>query len=188
MNLLYVGIFLFGGSHLFSILFPAVRNRLQAWIGERAYKGAYSLISVVGVILMGWGYVLARGDGSLMYQPYEGARHVTFMLVLIGFILMASLGGRGYLRLWLQNPFSIGVVLWSVGHLLANGKTPVVAIYLTLLSIAVLDIAANMLRNDEQKFIPDIRRDAIAVALGLVVYAVALFGFHPYVLGVPVVQ
>ena len=77
MTVLYIGILLFGGSHLFSILFPAVRNRLKAWWGEQRYKGVYSLVSLVGIGLMVWGYAQTRDNGELLYVPMAGAKHNT---------------------------------------------------------------------------------------------------------------
>jgi uncharacterized membrane protein len=188
MNLLYIGILLFGGSHLFSVVFPGVRNRLSAWLGEKRYKGIYTVLSVLGVVLMAAGYWQTRFDGSTVYQPFEGARHATMLFVLIGFILISANDGKGYLRLWLQHPFSIGVCFWAGGHLLANGKTSVVLIYATLLLISFLDIIKSLLWNDKVTFEPVIGRDAISIIAGLVIYAIFLFGFHPYVLGVPVLR
>jgi uncharacterized membrane protein len=188
MIFVYIGIFLFGGSHLISVLLPAVRNRLSTWLGEKRYKGSYAFVSMVGVVLMAIGYWQTRFDGSLLYQPYEGARHMTMLLVLLGFILIGANGGKGYLRLWLQHPFTIGVGLWAIGHLIANGKTSVVMIYATLLVIAVLDIVLNLIRNERVTFAPVIRRDMTAVIAGVVIYAIFLLGFHPYVLGVPVLR
>jgi uncharacterized membrane protein len=188
MTALYIGLFLFGGSHLFSVLFPAVRNRLQAWMGESAYKGLYSVVSLIGLVLMGLGYVQTRFDGTLLYEPYDGARHITMLLALLGFILVGANGGKGYLRLWLQHPFSIGISLWSIGHLMANGKTAVVLIFGTFLLLSLLDIAANLVRGERVVFDPIIRRDVTAVIAGVVLYGVFLLGFHPYVLGIPVLR
>lgn len=187
MTVLYIGILLFGGSHLFSILFPAVRNRLKAWWGEQRYKGVYSLVSLVGIGLMVWGYAQTRDNGELLYVPMAGAKHITMLLVLLGFIFISAFHGKGYIKKWLQNPFSIGIGLWSIGHLLADGKTPVVLIYLTFLIVSVLDIAANMMRENRAVFEPKVKSDFIAVVVGLVIYALLLFVFHPYVIGVKLV-
>ena len=188
MTLLYLGILLFGGSHFFSEMFPAVRNRLQARLGEQSYKGTYSIISLVGLVLLGWGYVQTRNNGVLLYEPVAGAAHVTLLLVLIGFVLISSFHGKGYIRKFVQNPFSWGVLLWSLGHLLANGKVAVVLIYGLLFVISVVDIAVNMARGNRPVYEPRIRSDIIAVVAGVVIYLLAGLVFHPYVLGVPVLQ
>ena len=187
MTLLYIGILLFGGLHLFSILAAPVRNRLKAWWGENAYKGVYSIVSLIGIGLMFWGYGQTRGNGEMLYVPITGAKHVTMLLVLLGFICISAFHGKGYIKLWLQNPFSIGVSLWAIGHLLANGKTAVVLIYVSFLVLALLDIASNMLRRNWAIFEPRARSDVIAIVVGLIIYALLLLVFHPYVLGVRVV-
>ena len=49
------------------------------------------------------------------------------------------------------------------------------------------DIVMSEIRGKRPDYIPRVRSDIIAVVVGLVLYAVFLFGFHPYVLNVPVV-
>ena len=186
MTILIIGLFLFGGSHLFSAVLAPVRNRLSAWFGEARYKAIYSIIAVTGLGMMFWGYARMRDGGEMLYTPLANAKHATMLLVLVGFIFIAASYGKGYLRLWLQNPFSVGVGLWSVGHLIANGKTPVVLIYITLLIVASMDIVNNMARGNRPIFEPNARSDVIAVLAGLAVYVLALLVFHPYVLGVKI--
>jgi uncharacterized membrane protein len=186
MTILIIGILLFGGSHLFSILLAPMRNRLSAWLGDQRYKGIYSVISVAGFGMMFWGYGLTRENGDMLYSPAGGARLIAMLLVLVGFIFMSAAYGKGYLKYWIKNPFSVGVCFWSIGHLIANGKNAVVLIYLTLLVIAALDIVYNMVRGNRQIFEPNVRSDVIAVLVGLAVYGLMLFVFHPYVLGVRV--
>ena len=187
MTILAIGIVLFGGSHLFSVLLPSVRNRLKAWLGERRYMGGYSLISIIGIGFMTWGYALTRDNGELLYEPLSSARHVTMLLVLLGFICISASSGMGYIKLGLQNPFSVGICLWSIGHLITNGKTPVVLIYLTFLIVSVFDIANNMARGNKPMFEPRVKSDVVAILVGLVIYALLLLVFHPYVIGVRVV-
>lgn len=186
MTILIIGLFLFGGSHLFSVLLAPVRNRLSAWLGEARYKGIYSLVSAIGFGMMFWGYALTRGNGEMLYTPLANAKHATMLLVLVGFIFIAASSGKSYLKLWLQNPFSVGVCLWSVGHLIANAKTAVVLIYITLLIVASMDIVNSMARGNRPIFEPNIKSDFTAVVSGLAIYALALFVFHPYVLGVKI--
>lgn len=186
MTILIIGLFLFGGSHLFSVVLASIRNRLSAWLGEWRYKGIYSMTSATGLGMMFWGYALTRDNGEMLYVPASGARQLTMLLVLIGFIFMAAAYGKSYLKYWLQNPFSVGVCLWSIGHLIANGKTAVVLIYLTFLVIAALDIVNNMMRGNRSLYEPNAKSDVDAVLAGLAVYALMLLVFHPYVLGVKV--
>jgi uncharacterized membrane protein len=190
MPTLYLGIILFGGVHVLSLLWPQRAAELRKRLGESRYKGLYSVISLIGLVLMGMGYWHSRsGPASLemAYVPFDGARHLTLTLVWIGFVLIASNQGRGYISKWLRNPFSIGVALWSIGHLLANGKTSVVLIYGCFLVVALLDIAMNLVRGQRTDFKPQLKRDVIAVVAGTVAYLLALLVFHPYVLNIRVV-
>ncbi len=186
MVILIIGLFLFFGSHLFSVVLAPIRNRLSAWLGEARYKAIYGVISAIGLGLMFWGYGITRDSGEMLYIPVANARHLTMLLVLCGFIFMAAAYGKSYLRFWLQNPFSVGVCLWSIGHLIVNGKTAVVLIYVSFLVIAALDIVNNMARGNRPIFEPEAKFDAIAVLAGLSIYLMMLFVFHPYVLGVKI--
>ncbi|MFT3987301.1 NnrU family protein [Aestuariivirga sp.] len=190
MAMLWIGLLLFGGIHLFIALFPAARTALKARLGEGPWKGLFSLVSLAGLALIIWSYIrLRNGDieTTMAYIPGAGAKHITMTLALLAFILWGSGHGKGYIRLWVQNPMSVGFVLWAVGHLLANGKTWDVAVFGTILVIALVDIIVSMLRGKRPSYEPRLRSDIIAVAAGVVLYAVFLFGFHPYVLGLPVV-
>jgi uncharacterized membrane protein len=189
MGTLLAGIIVFGGTHLFSLLLPGQRNALKERLGEGAFKGLYSLVSLVGLALMVWGFQALRSDpaADILYMPAPAMRHVTMLLVLLGFISLSAFHGKGYLKLWLRNPFSIGVVLWSVGHLLSNGRLHDVLLFGTFLVLAVLDIILSVARGKRPVHEPQIRSDIIAVVLGIVLYAVFLFGFHPYVLNLPLI-
>lgn len=190
MGYLIVGIAVFAGVHLFSMLLPGQRTALKARMGEGPYKGIYALISLAGVALMIWGFWTASSGpaaSSVVYEPASWARHVTMLLVLLGFISLSGFHGTGYLKRWLRNPFSIGITLWSVGHLLSNGMLHDVLLFGTFLVLAVLDIILSTVRGKRPGHDPQIRSDLTAVASGVVLYVIFLFGFHPYVLNVPII-
>ena len=190
MGYLIAGIAVFAGAHLFSLLLPEQRNALKAHMGEGPYKGVYSLVSLAGLALMILDFWTLSSDpaaSSVVYEPAPWARHVTMLLVLLGFISLSGFHGKGYLKHWLRNPFSIGIVLWSVGHLLSNGRLHDVLLFGTFLVLAVLDIVLSMARGKRPGHEPQIRSDVTAVVSGVVLYAVFLFGFHPYVLNLPII-
>jgi uncharacterized membrane protein len=188
MIFIALGILLFAGPHLFSALAPAVRNRLMAWAGEARYKGAYAASSLLGVVLMAVGYLRTWGSGEYYFVPIDSARHITMLLVLIGFILMSAMGGKSNIRLWAQNPFSLGIMCWATGHIIANGEKPLVWIFAAFLVVALVDVVRNMVAGNRPNFKPEWRADMLALGAGIVIYALALLLFHPYVLGVPVLR
>lgn len=190
MGYLIFGIAVFAATHLFSMLLPGQRDALKARMGEGPYKGVYSLVSLVGVALIIWGFWSLSSDpatSSIVYEPAPWARHVTMLLVLLGFISLSGFHGKGYVKHWLRNPFSVGIVLWSVGHLLANGMLQDVLLFGTFLVLAALDIILSMARGKRPGHEPQIRSDMTAVVSGVVLYAVFLFGVHPYIFNVPIV-
>jgi uncharacterized membrane protein len=190
MTLLFIGSLLFGGTHLFSILFPGLRDGLKARLGEKPWKGLYAVLSLLGLVLMAIGYSRSRAGpaaADLVYQGWYEMRHLTMLLVLLAFILIGASHGKGYIKKWLHNPMSIGIVLWSGGHLLVNGQRSTLWLFGTFLVIGLADIVMSEIRGKRPVHAPRVRSDVIAVIVGVVLYLIFLFGFHPYILNVPVV-
>jgi len=191
MTSLLAGIALLGGLHLISLLLPGLRDGLKMRLGERPWKAIYAAVSLTGLGFMIGGFLQARSGplaADWIYFPPDAARHVTMLLVLLGFILVASAYGKGHIGRWVHNPLSLGVVLWSVGHLLANGKRTDVLIFGTFLAVGLTDIVVSELRGKRPSYLPNPRSDVIAILIGMVLYVIFLFGFHPYILNLPVVQ
>ena len=182
--ILVCGILAFALPHLFASLFPAVRDRLLARFGEGAYKGIFSLMSLIGVIAMAYAYWTTRTSGEILFEPAGTMRHATMGMATLGMILIAAGQGKSHIRLWLQNPFSIGIALWSAGHLLSVGKFAADWFWITVLAVALVDIAASMARGKKPDYQPVWRSDVIAVVAGLGVTALLVLFFHPFVLGV----
>ena len=62
MLILILGIVLFLGAHSFATFREARAGAIQQY-GEGAYKGAYSVVSVIGFILICWGFSRYRAEG-----------------------------------------------------------------------------------------------------------------------------
>ncbi|MCA3562625.1 MAG: NnrU family protein [Aestuariivirga sp.] len=187
MTLLYIGSLLFGGTHLFGILFPGLRDSFRAQMGEKRWKTLFGLVSLAGLALMIAGFIQARAAPDVIYDGLPGLKHLTMLMVLLAFILIGASHGKGYLKKWLHNPMSIGIVLWSAGHLLVNGRRADIWLFGAFLVVGLADIVMSEIRGKRPEYIPRVRSDVLAVVIGIVLYAAFLFGFHPYVLGIPVV-
>lgn len=189
MTLLYIGIILFGGLHLFSILLPAQRDALKARLGEKPWKGLYALVTLAGLGFLIAGFLRSRSGplaADWLYVPADWTRHLTMLLVLLAFILLGASHGKGYIKTWVRNPMSLGIAFWATGHLLANGKRTDVYLFGTFLVVAIADILLSEIRGKRPTHQPQLRSDVIAVIVGMVLYVIFLFGFHPYVLNLPV--
>ena len=119
---LLLGLVLFLGVHSVRIVAEGWRARQIAQRGEQAWKGAYSLLSAVGLALIVWGYSLARQQPVVLWQPLPaGVRHLSSLLTLAAFVLMAAayVPGNG-LKALFRHPIILGVKAWALAHLLAN--------------------------------------------------------------------
>jgi uncharacterized membrane protein len=189
MTTLIIGMIILFGGHL--ALYTPVRPALRARMGEGPFKGAFALVALVGLGLMIWGYSMTRAGpeaANILYWPAGWTRHAAMLLVLLGFISLTASFHRGYLKLWLRQPMSIGFALWAGAHLLSNGKVSAVLFFGGFLGLALVDIAVSTARGKVPHHEPRPIHDLIAVAGGVILYAFFLLVFHPLVLNVPLMR
>ena len=74
MTYLILGLLIFLGAHSVRIVAPGWRDAQLARRGENGWKGVYSLISIVGLSLVIWGFGLARADSPVLWSPPIGTR------------------------------------------------------------------------------------------------------------------
>ena len=184
-----LGLVLFLGIHLF-ITKRDARAALIARIGEGGYKIAFSLVSVVGLVLIVWGYATYRATGWInVWYPPTAMKHITILLMLPAVIMIAASYIRGRIYTTLKHPMLAGIKLWALSHLLANGDLGSIILFGSFLAWAVIDRISLKRRPDSgAPPIPvgGVGNDAIAVGVGVVAYLALAFAFHPVVIGVPV--
>lgn len=187
MTLMIIGMIVFFAAHL--IPMTPVRNRLVASLGENRYRAAFSVVSLVGIIGVGWGYATTRYGpeaANILYWPPVWGRHVTMLLVLLAFVAWGIYLHKGRLRKALRNPLSIGVVLWGVGHLFANGDLASVLLFGAFVVYGLVNILMPVHRP-MVVFTPKPRHDIIAPIAGVIMYAVVLY-LHPWLFGAHVLS
>ena len=89
MMLLILGLLLFFATHSVRIVAEGWRAARIARMGEPAWKGVYSLLSLLGLALMVWGYRETRGAVEL-WQPPIWTRHMAGLLTLPSFVLLVA--------------------------------------------------------------------------------------------------
>jgi len=186
MLLMILGLVLFLGTHSVTIFAPAWREATVARHGAGRWKGLYSLVSLVGLVLVTWGFALARQSPVIVYIPSAGMRAVAPLLTLPVFPLLIGAYVPGRIRAIFKHPMLVAVKLWALVHLLANGMLHEVILFGSLLAWAVaLRIA---LKRRPPRPAPDIpiRRfnDASAIIVGVVLFLATVFVLHRAVLGV----
>ena len=188
MSLLILGLLLFLGVHSVRIVAEDWRSATRERIGERTWKGAYSLLSLLGFVLICYGYGQARGQGVQLWVPPVWTRHLAGLLTWVAFVLLAASGGAANaIKARLHHPMVLGVKVWAAAHLLANGTLASTVLFGSFLVWAVLDFRSSRQRDRrEQKAYPagQLLSTALAVVSGTVVWAVFAFWAHGLLIGV----
>jgi uncharacterized membrane protein len=184
------GLVLFFGAHTLTTQ-RDLRARCIVSLGEGGYKAAYALVSLVGLVLIVWGFAHYRATGWIqIWSPPRALKHIDVALMLPAVILVVAAYIRGRIYATLKHPMLAGVKLWAFGHLLANGDLGGIILFGSFLAWAVYDRISLKYRADPGA--PPIpvggpTNDLIAVAVGFIAYLALAFAFHPVVIGVPVI-
>ncbi|CAN7380861.1 MULTISPECIES: NnrU family protein [unclassified Variovorax] len=187
MSLLVVGLILFLGIHSVSIVAPAWRGAQIERRGERVWKGMYALASLAGLVLLIYGYGLARQTPVVLYTPPPALRHVALLLMLPVFPLLFAAYLPGRIQRTVKHPMLLAVALWATAHLLGNGTLADVLLFGAFLVWAVADwisVQRRAVPHSVPGAPPGALNDIMALAGGLVVYAGFLFGAHRWLTGV----
>jgi uncharacterized membrane protein len=80
MALLILGLVLFLGMHSVRVFAEGTRTRFIAQRGENAWKGLYTVLSIVGFVLLIWGYGLARQQPVVLWTPPTWARDLAALM------------------------------------------------------------------------------------------------------------
>lgn len=188
MTLLIVGLVVFLGMHSISIVAPAWRMEQVAVRGEKTWKGLYSIVSLVGFVLLIYGYGLSRHDPVVLYSPPTALRHVALALMLPVFPLLFASSLPGRISRAAKHPMLLAVKIWAVAHLLANGTLGSVLLFGGFLAWAVVDRISVKRRPaalSHEPVKPAGRwNDAIAISGGLIVYAMFILFLHRWLIGV----
>jgi uncharacterized membrane protein len=135
-----------------------VRDALTGRIGLGPYMGLFSLASVAGLAWLGIAFAQAKNGSSdqvfwTVTPPTRliqlGLQFLAFLLVVPGLTTpnptsVRQEGAldrpdvvRGMLRIT-RHPFLWGVAIWAAGHLLVNGDVASLALFGTMLLLALL--------------------------------------------------
>jgi len=188
MFLLILGLVLFLGVHSIRVFADDWRSRQLASLGEKKWKGLYSLISIAGFVLLIYGFGQARLQPVLLYVPPMWLRHLNALFTLVAFILIAAAYvPNNHFKARLGHPMLAGVKTWAFGHLLATGMLHDVILFGAFLVWAGVDFMASRRRDRVAGTVypaGTVRGDAITVLAGLVGWAVFAFALHAWLIGV----
>lgn len=188
MKLLLLGLLLFLGTHSIRIFADDWRATQIARLGELRWKGVYALISLAGFALLVWGYGLSRGEPVVLWAPPRWTVHLTALLTLPAFVLLAAAyvpGNR--IKAAMGHPMVAGTGLWALAHLPSNGRLGDVLLFGAFFAWAALDFRSARRRDRAAGTLYPAgpwSRDALAVAGGLVAWALFAAFLHTWLIGV----
>jgi uncharacterized membrane protein len=189
MGVLVIGLVLFIGAHVF-VTFRAQRDAVVARIGEWPYKGVMALVSLIGIILIAYGFGAYRATSWIdVWYPPRWTFYITQILMWPASICVVAAYSRGNIWRKLKHPMLVGVKTWAVAHLISNGDLGSIVLFGSFLAWAVYDRITLKRRTDPGA--PPIpvgghRNDVIALVIGTILYLALGLVFHPMVVGIPV--
>jgi uncharacterized membrane protein len=141
------------GIHVFVSGTP-LRDAIAGRIGDRAFRGLFSLLSAAALVWLCRAY--GHADYVELWGAFDTLRPLALLLMLFAFLLVTAglttpsptaVGGerilddpepaRGILRIT-RHPFLWGVALWAVTHLLMNGDAAAAVFFGSFLLLALI--------------------------------------------------
>jgi len=148
MTYLILGLSIFLGVHSVRIVADDWRTRTRAHIGALPWKGLYSTASLLGFALIVWGFGLVRQQPVQLWSPPVALRHLASLLTLLAFVLLVAAYVPGnIIKQRIHHPMVLGVKVWALAHLLANGNLGHVVLFGSFLLWAIFDFTAARRRD-----------------------------------------
>jgi uncharacterized membrane protein len=182
MELLIVGIIIFFGIHLVPIF--QLKEKLVQRLGKYPYMGLFSLIAALGLGLMIYGK--GHAEFISVWQPMPWAHWVPIIAMWPALVLLVWAEIPCSMKITLRHPMLLGVLLFCISHLFANGD---LATILLIGSFAVY-AALTMLRQGFKKKESNIpnstpKWNVFGLVVGTLAYGL-IATFHQSFTGMPI--
>jgi uncharacterized membrane protein len=195
MTWLILGLILFLGAHSVRVVADNWRAETIAAWGDKAFKGVYTLVSILGFYLLVVGYGEARLQPLALWNPPIFTRHISMLLMLLSSILLiATYIPSNHFKMRLRHPMVLSVKVWALSHLLANGNLADLVLFGSFLIWAVLNFRSARARDraqvensvaiEDSPPKPNLYATLIALFGGMALWAVITFVLHAKVVGV----
>ena len=184
---LIIGVILFSLAHLYPAIFVNSRLTVIRKIGEGPYKGIYSLIVLLSLVLIVFGWRISE-PVDVAKAPEWGHLAAQILMYPALFLFISARAGSNIKRV-LRHPQLSSIVLWGVAHLLANGESRAIVLFGAFISWAFIQMFFLNRRDGEWKK-PDalpVSRDIKVGVIALVVYVGLIYG-HGYISAVPLIH
>ena len=187
MGTLIAGLLLFLGIHSVRIFAADWRTARIAGMGEKRWKGLYSLASLAGFVLIIWGYGQARQAPTALWSPPSWMWTVTSLLTLPAFVLIVAGNMKGTrMKTWLGHPMVAGTKLWAFAHLISTAHVAGVVLFGSFLAWSILEYTSARKRDRAAGVVypaGTASRDAIALVIGVTAWVVFAWWLHAALIG-----
>ena len=185
MAILVAGLVVFIGIHALP-WHGSLRTQLVDKLGFNQYRALFSLVALVGLILIIVGKV--RADFHSLWVPPSWGRLAALPLMFVALILLTAANMPSNIKRVLRHPMLAGVIVWACAHLLANGDVASLLLFggFALYSVVAI-ISGNQRGKNANLPVVPVGKDILAVVFGTIAFCAILFA-HPYLFGVAVIN
>lgn len=188
MLTLVLGLAIFLGAHVVPMA-PDFRNGLRDRFGANAYRIGFSVVSLLGLFLIidGYGKLQVNpAKNPVLWFPPLWTKHLLWLLMWPALVLIIAGNIPSRIRDTVQHPMLLGTIVWSAGHLLANGSLGAIVLFGSFLAWALFDLTSATRRHargplGDRK--ASAKGDIAAIAIGTGLYAWLLLGGHAKLIG-----
>ncbi len=188
MFYLILGLVFFLGIHTLRIVADDWRSARVASLGLMTWKGIYAAVSLAGVALITMGFQMSRDTSVNLWHPATWSHHVAGLLTLVSFCLVvASYVPSSRIKGLVGHPMVAGLMVWSVGHLLANGRLADLVLFGTLLLWAIFEFVSLRKRDKASGVTREPgswANDLVTVIVAIVLWYIFALHLHYSLIGV----
>jgi uncharacterized membrane protein len=157
-------------------------------MGKNPYRIVYSIVSLAGLILIGFGFADYRSNSfSPVWSPTLWMKQLPLFLDWFAIVFFAAAYLPCHIRRTLKHPMMAGIMILAITHLLGNGDVGGMLLFGTFLLWAVVVRISIKFRPVTKK--PpraSLHFDLLALVIGSAAYAIIVFWLHPDVFNIPV--
>jgi uncharacterized membrane protein len=172
--------------------FGGIRENLVARWGQGAYRGLHSVLSLLGLGLIIYGYGAYRAQGYIpLWAVPRFFNHIAILLLWPAMILIAAAWLPGTISAKAKHPLLAGVKLWALVHLIINGDLGSLLLFGSFLAMAVVTRIRIGKQGGGERVpgalaTPALRNDLAAIIIGTAISAAMIMGLHKYLIGVSI--
>ena len=193
MTTLLLGLLIFHGIHLMPTG-PGLRQSVRERFGANTYLIAFSLLSLVGLVLIAMGYGEARGlarANPQLWIPPTWTKHIALTLMLPAMILLVAAYVPSRIRTAVGHPMLTSIKLWALAHLLVRGDLASLLLFGSFLAYGVYDrisVQRRVALGPLGAKTGTARGDIVVLAVGIAAYAFMLLWGHGALIGVKLIR